>query len=46
MLPADSGHPKVRTLYESWGYRKVGERQPFPDSPVFAVMVMELPLRQ
>ncbi|MFE6025730.1 hypothetical protein [Streptomyces niveus] len=23
----------------------VGERQPFPDSPLFAVMLTELPLR-
>ncbi|MER6632350.1 GNAT family N-acetyltransferase, partial [Streptomyces sp. NPDC000987] len=28
--------------YESWGYRKVGERQPFPDSPLYAVMLKEL----
>ncbi|MCS0638959.1 GNAT family N-acetyltransferase [Streptomyces sp. LP05-1] len=44
VLLVDTGHPRVRTLYESWGFRKVGERQPFPDSPVYAVMLAELPL--
>ncbi|WP_069626391.1 GNAT family N-acetyltransferase [Streptomyces niveus] len=45
VLLVDTRHPKVQALYESWGYRKVGERQPFPDSPLFAVMFTELPLR-
>jgi ribosomal protein S18 acetylase RimI-like enzyme len=44
VLLVDVEHPRVQTLYESWGYRKVGERQPFPDSPVFAVMLAELPM--
>ena len=44
VLLVDTDTPKVQTLYESWGYRKVGERQPFPDSPMFAVMLVELPL--
>ncbi|WP_414504686.1 GNAT family N-acetyltransferase [Streptomyces sp. NEAU-L66] len=43
-LLVDVTHPRVQALYESWGYRKVGERQPFPDSPVFAVMLVGLPL--
>lgn len=43
-LLVDVTHPKVQALYESWGYRKVGEDQPFPDSPVFAVMLVDLPL--
>ncbi|MBO0654188.1 GNAT family N-acetyltransferase [Streptomyces triculaminicus] len=43
-LLVDVTHPKVQALYESWGYRKVGERQPFPDSPVYAVMLADLPL--
>lgn len=29
----DPDHPKVQALYESWGYRPIGTRQPFPDSP-------------
>lgn len=44
VLLVDTTHPKVQALYEGWGYRKVGERQPFPDSPVYAVMLAELPL--
>ncbi|MFH9828067.1 GNAT family N-acetyltransferase [Streptomyces bobili] len=40
-----AGDGKVQTLYERWGYEKVGEQQPFADSPVFASMMRE-PLRQ
>jgi GNAT superfamily N-acetyltransferase len=43
-LLVDAAHPRVQALYESWGYRKAGEDQPFPDSPVFAVMLVDLPL--
>jgi hypothetical protein len=45
VLLVDTEHPRVQALYESWGFSKVGERQPFPDSPVYAVMLTELPLR-
>jgi len=44
VLLVDVKHPRVQALYETWGFRKVGERQPFPDSPVYAVMLAELPL--
>lgn len=44
VLLVDTEHPRVQALYESWGFSKVGERQPFPDSPLFAVMLAELPL--
>jgi GNAT superfamily N-acetyltransferase len=44
VLLVDVTHPKVQALYESWGYRKVGEDQPFPDSPRYAVMLTGLPL--
>ncbi|MET9510744.1 GNAT family N-acetyltransferase [Streptomyces flavidovirens] len=44
VLLVDIKHPRVQALYEDWGFRKVGERQPFPDSPVYAVMLAELPL--
>jgi ribosomal protein S18 acetylase RimI-like enzyme len=44
VLLVDVEHPRVQALYEDWGFRKVGERQPFPDSPVYAVMLAELPL--
>ncbi|MFE7190880.1 GNAT family N-acetyltransferase [Kitasatospora sp. NPDC057541] len=42
VLLVDPDHPKVQRLYESWGYSQVGFRQPFPDSPRFAVMVRTL----
>ncbi|MGW7505953.1 GNAT family N-acetyltransferase [Streptomyces albidoflavus] len=42
VLLVDPEHPKVEALYETWGYRRVGRRQPFPDSPNFAVMLREL----
>ncbi|AMW13301.1 acetyltransferase [Streptomyces qaidamensis] len=45
VLLVDTEHPRVQAKYESWGFRKVGERQPFPDSPLYAVMLAELPLR-
>ncbi|MFJ2174631.1 GNAT family N-acetyltransferase [Streptomyces sp. NPDC087851] len=44
VLLVDIEHPRVQALYESWGFRRVGERRPFPDSPVYAVMLAELPL--
>ncbi len=42
VLLVDTEHPKVQALYESWGYAKVGDRRPFADSPLYAVMVREL----
>ncbi|MFJ3365804.1 GNAT family N-acetyltransferase [Streptomyces anthocyanicus] len=42
VLLVDVTHPKVQELYERWGYEKVGEQQPFADSPVYAVMVKRL----
>ncbi|MFE3652012.1 GNAT family N-acetyltransferase [Streptomyces sp. NPDC059122] len=41
-LTVDTKRPRLQALYESWGYKKVGVRQPFPDSPVYAVMVLNL----
>lgn len=41
-LLVDVTHPKVQTLYESWGYETAGEQKPFDDSPVFAIMVKRL----
>jgi hypothetical protein len=42
VLLVDVTHPKVQSLYETWGYDKVGEQRPFADSPTYAVMVREL----
>jgi GNAT superfamily N-acetyltransferase len=33
-----AGDGAVQAVYEAWGYRKVGDQQPFPDSPIFAAM--------
>ncbi|MFJ2819222.1 GNAT family N-acetyltransferase [Streptomyces sp. NPDC091279] len=42
VLLVDVTHPKVRELYQSWGYAKAGEQQPFADSPVYALMIEDL----
>jgi GNAT superfamily N-acetyltransferase len=42
VLLVDVTHPKVQALYESWGYAKFGEQQPFADAPVLAVMVKDI----
>ncbi|GAA2364631.1 hypothetical protein GCM10010246_66140 [Streptomyces cuspidosporus] len=42
VLTVDTKRPKIQALYESWGYRKIGEQQPFPDSPLYAVMLRDL----
>ncbi|TDD14049.1 GNAT family N-acetyltransferase [Actinomadura sp. KC06] len=34
----------ARRAYARWGWRKAGKAQPFPDSPHFDVMIVELPL--
>lgn len=41
-LLVETGHPKVRALYEGWGYRKVGEMHPFEDSPRYDAMALDL----
>ncbi|MEU2115115.1 GNAT family N-acetyltransferase [Streptomyces sp. NPDC016459] len=42
VLLVDTAHPRVQALYERWGYRKIGERRPFADSPLYAVMLRGL----
>jgi hypothetical protein len=37
-----AGDGKVHHLYETWGYRDIGQSQPSPDSPVLTAMVREL----
>lgn len=41
-LLVDQEHPRVRALYESWGYRWMGVMQPFPDSPRYDAMLRPL----
>ncbi|GAA2338573.1 GNAT family N-acetyltransferase [Streptomyces cuspidosporus] len=38
-LLVEPTHPKVKALYESWGYENIGDQQPFPDAPVYATML-------
>jgi ribosomal protein S18 acetylase RimI-like enzyme len=33
----------ARAAYTSWGWRKIGQVQPFPDAPVLDAMVLPLP---
>ncbi|MFF4409761.1 GNAT family N-acetyltransferase [Streptomyces sp. NPDC001404] len=42
-LFVNSDHAKVQALYEDWGYKTVGKSQPYPDSPLFTVMLRPLP---
>ncbi|AEW99777.1 GNAT family N-acetyltransferase [Streptantibioticus cattleyicolor] len=42
VLLVDSEHPKVEALYATWGYRRIGDRQPFPGAPSFTVMLRQL----
>ena len=34
----------VRAAYRAWGWRKVGQKQPFPDGPVYDLMLRTLPV--
>ncbi|MFD5659706.1 hypothetical protein [Streptomyces hirsutus] len=45
VLLVDTEHPRVQAMHESWGFRRVGDRRPFPDSPLYAVILAELPLK-
>lgn len=38
-LLVEQDHPKVRTLYERWGYRRVAQDQPAPDAPAYDMMI-------
>nr|WP_030618860.1 GNAT family N-acetyltransferase [Streptomyces achromogenes] len=40
VLTVDTKRPRLQAMYEGWGYRKIGESQPFPDSPLYAVMLL------
>jgi GNAT superfamily N-acetyltransferase len=41
-LLVERDHPKVRALYEAWGYEWFGEVQPFPDAPLYDAMLLQL----
>lgn len=38
-LLVECDHPKVRTLYEQWGYTSVAQSQPYPDGPLYDIML-------
>jgi GNAT superfamily N-acetyltransferase len=42
VLLVDSAHTKVVAKYKEWGYLSVGDQRPFPDSPLYEVMVKVL----
>lgn len=39
-LLVERSHPKVRALYEGWGYAWFGEVMPFGDSPLYDALVL------
>jgi hypothetical protein len=42
-LLVDQQHPKVRALYESWGWTTLGDLRPrIPDAPLFHAMIKPL----
>lgn len=41
-LTVEKAHPRVRALYETWGYYKVGELRPVEDSPLYEAMLFDL----
>lgn len=41
-LLVERAHPRVRALYEEWGYRWLGEVLPFPDAPLYDAMIKPL----
>ncbi|TGB09784.1 GNAT family N-acetyltransferase [Streptomyces sp. MZ04] len=41
-LLVEREHPKVRGLYEAWGYGWFGEVLPFADSPLYDAMVLRI----
>ncbi|AUG79300.1 hypothetical protein CFP65_4556 [Kitasatospora sp. MMS16-BH015] len=41
-LLVEQDHPKVRALYERWGYQLTGVMQPYPDSPRYDSLIRQL----
>lgn len=42
-LTVEHDHPRVRALYESWGYINMGADRPMADAPLYDVMVLDRP---
>lgn len=43
-LTVEHDHPRVRALYESWGYTNMGADRPMADAPLYDVMVLDRPI--
>ncbi len=41
-LLVERDHPKVRALYEAWGYEWFGEVMPFPDAPLYDALILQV----
>lgn len=41
-LLVEQDHPKVRAVYERWGYQWMGEMQPYPDAPRYDSLIRPL----
>ncbi|MFJ3214092.1 hypothetical protein [Streptomyces flaveolus] len=45
-LLVDQDHPKIHALYESWGWRTLGDLRPrISDAPLFHAMLLDLSQR-
>ncbi|MER7582623.1 GNAT family N-acetyltransferase [Kitasatospora sp. NPDC097691] len=42
-LLVQEDHPRVRALYERWGYSRMGTMQPYPDGPRYDSMLRPIP---
>lgn len=42
-LLVERGHPRVRALYERWGYQWMGEMRPVPGAPLYDSMLKAIP---
>lgn len=45
-LFVEHDHPRVRALYEKWGYMQAGVSRPSADAPLYDVMILDLGDRQ
>jgi hypothetical protein len=43
LLVSEDNSP-ARRAYAKWGWRKIGKLQPFPDSPHYDALVLDLPV--
>ena len=41
-LLVEASNAPARTAYENWGWRQAGQLRPFPDAPLYDVMLLDL----